>query len=394
TDPDNPAHNSLYQAWDGTSMATPLAAGIAALIKSQFPNMSVADLEERLIDGDDVGNLQMGFRVNALKALTAFNISHTAQTNISEPNNPINITAEIFAADGVTFTVILNYSISGSIFSGIDMVENIPGTWSADIPAQAGGTVVEYYIHAVDSDGNEAYHPLSSPAIPHFFLVGSLGFFTTVSFYDVEAEQGWSLGISSDNASAGIWVREDPIGTWEGTDPVQPEDDHTGAGTICFVTGNVAFTGDNSGAGDVDGGHTTLQSPVFPIAPGLSPILSYWRWFSNDLGFNPGTDNWQVQVRNMDNAWVTLEQTTQSDNSWIEKQFLITNYIENPTSIQLRFIADDSGEGSLVEAGVDDIRIFYAGESAFLPGDVNLDGLISVQDVVLLVAHILGNSAL
>ncbi len=394
TDPDNPAHNSLYQAWDGTSMATPLAAGVAALIKSQYPGMSAADLETRLIDGDDVGNLQMGLRVNALKALTAFNISHTPQTNISDPNNPINIEADIFAAEGSTFTVTLNYAISGSVFSSVNMVEDLPGTWSAEIPGQDGGSVVEYYIHAIDGDGNEAFHPLSSPAVPHFFLVGSLGFFSTVSFDDAETDQGWSLGVTGDNATAGIWVRENPIGTWEDSDPVQPEDDHTEAGTLCFVTGNADFTGDNSGAGDVDGGYTTLESPVYPIAPGLSPIISYWRWYSNDLGYSPGTDAWQVQIRNLDGAWITLEQTSQANNSWIEKQFLVKNYIENPSFLQLRFIADDSGDGSLVEAAVDDIRIFYAGDAGFMPGDVNLDGMISVQDVVLLVAHILGNSTL
>lgn len=393
-DPENPAHNNQYDAWDGTSMATPLAAGIAALIKSQFPNMSVEDLENRLIDGDDVGSLQMGLRINALKALTAFNISHTPQVNITDPNNPTTISVEIFAAEGATFSVDLSYSISGSVFTDLVMIENTLGIWTADIPAQEGGAVVEYYIHAVDGDGNEAFHPLSAPTFPHFFLVGSLGFFTTISFDDVEADQGWSLGVTGDNASAGIWVREDPVGTWEASDPVQPEDDHTGSGTTCFVTANAEFTGENAGAGDVDGGYTTLESPLFPIAPGLSPIVSYWRWYSNDLGFNPGTDSWQVQIRNLDEAWITLEQTTQADNSWIEKQFLVKNYIDNPSFIQLRFIADDSGEGSLVEAAVDDIRIFYAGESAFIPGDVNLDGSISVQDVVLLVGHILGTSTL
>ena len=394
TDPDNPAHNSLYQAWDGTSMATPLVAGIAALVKSQFPNMSVADIEARLMDGDDVGSLQMGLRVNALKALTAFNISHLPLTNITDPADPIPVTAEIFAAEGVDLTVTVNYSISGSLFTEIPMSQDLAGIWSAELPAQAGGTVVEYYIHAEDTDGNEAFDPVTAPSRPHFFLVGSLGFFNTISFDDSESDQGWSLGITGDNASSGTWVREDPIGTWEGTVPIQPEDDHTPAGSICFVTGNAAFDGSNSGDGDVDGGRTTLESPVFPIPPGTTPIISYWRWYSNDQGFNPGTDAWQVLVRNLDADWIPLEQTTQTENDWQEQQFLLKNYIENPTFIQLRFIAEDVGEGSLVEAAVDDIRIFYAGESAFIPGDVNLDGAISVQDVVLLVGHILGNSTL
>ncbi|NQV14384.1 S8 family serine peptidase, partial [bacterium] len=393
-DPENPAHNNLYAAWDGTSMATPLVAGVAALVKSQYPGMSVDDIESRLLDGDDVGSLQMGFRVNSLKALSAFNISHTPQMNITDPGEPIPISAEIFAGDGVALTVTLNYSVSGSIFTDIDMVEDMPGIWSTNIPSQAGGSVVEYYIHVADDAGNEAYHPISAPTNPHFFLVGSLGFFNTISYDDVETNQSWSLGIAGDNASAGIWIREDPVGTWEGADPVQPEDDHTPGGTICFVTGNAIFTGDNAGANDVDGGWTTLESPQLPITAGVSPILSYWRWYSNDLGFSPGSDTWQVMVRNQDDLWITLEQTNESNNSWSEKQFLLDNYLPNSTFIQLRFIAEDAGDGSLVEAAVDDIRLFYAGESAFIPGDLNMDAMINVQDLVLLVAHIMGTSFL
>ena len=55
----------------------------------------------------------------------------------------------------------------------------------------------------------------------------------------------------------------DPIGTTtqNGT-PVQPEDDHTEDGNICFVTGNGDGSG-GEGQADVDGGYTTLYSPEF-----------------------------------------------------------------------------------------------------------------------------------
>lgn len=38
-----------YEAWDGTSMATPVAAGVAALVLERFPDISVTDLMEELI---------------------------------------------------------------------------------------------------------------------------------------------------------------------------------------------------------------------------------------------------------------------------------------------------------------------------------------------------------
>ena len=394
TDPANPSHNSQYQAWDGTSMATPLAAGIAALIKSQFPSITVDALEARLIDGDDVGNLQMGLRVNALKALTSFNVSHTALTNIIDPTDPISVNVETFAEAGTALSLTLYYSISGSEYSTLDMTEVTPNNWTSEIPTPESGSIVEYYIHASDDDGNVVYTPLSAPEFPHFFLVGSDGFFPTLIYDDAETEQGWSLGILGDDATSGFWVRDEPIGTFEGTVPVQPQDDHTPAGSMCFVTGNAAFDGSNSGAGDVDGGATTLESPVYVIPPGVSPVISYWRWYTNDLGFSPGEDSWVVQVRDQNNIWVTLEQTTESDNSWTHHQFLVKHYFQQPNQLQFRFIADDAPGGSLVEAAVDDLHIFYTGEVSFIPGDVNMDTQINIQDLILIVAHILGNSTL
>ena len=393
-DPANPSHNNQYDAWDGTSMATPLVAGIAALVKSHYPAITVDALEARLMDGDDVGNLQMGLRVNALKALTAFNMSHIPLENLINALVPIDLTVETFAEAGASLTVTLHYSVSGSPYASIEMVETTVGSWSGSIPAQEIGSIIEYYIEAVDDEGNIAYQPPAGSERPHFFLIGSPGNFSSLVMDDAESDQGWSLGIASDDATAGLWVREEPIGTMEGFDPVQPNEDHSTVGTHCFVTGNAEFTGDNSGAGDVDGGRTTLESPIYAIPPGVSPVISYWRWYTNNLGFSPGEDSWQVQVRDQSNNWVYLEQTTQSDNSWSEKQFLVRHVFDEATQLQFRFIAEDAPGGSLVEAAMDDFRIFYSGESSFSPGDVNIDGLINIQDLVLIVAHIMGTSTL
>lgn len=394
TDPSNPAHNNQYEAWDGTSMATPLAAGIAALIKSQYPSMGIDAWEARLLDGDDVGNLQMGLRVNALKALTSFNISHAPLTNMLDAITPIDVNVETYAEAGSSLSLTLHYSISGDPYHAVEMIEATPNSWTGQIPSPDAGSIVEYFIEAEDGEGNLVHHPLSAPEIPHFFLVGASSYFPTLVLDDAETDQGWSMGIAGDNATAGLWVREDPIGTWEDSEPLQPDDDHSLAGTMCFVTGNAVFNGTNSGEADVDGGRTTLQSPVYPIAPGISPVVSYWRWYSNDLGDTPGQDTWIVQVRDQNNEWVALEQTTNSDNSWTQHQFLIKHIFEQPNQLQFRFIAEDTPGGSLVEAAVDDFHIFYTGEVQFTPGDVNQDNQINIQDLVLVVAHILGNSTL
>ena len=63
-----------YEEKSGTSMATPVVAGVAALILAENPRMSVDDLRKRLMDSTDPivalkGKTVTGGRINAAKAL-------------------------------------------------------------------------------------------------------------------------------------------------------------------------------------------------------------------------------------------------------------------------------------------------------------------------------------
>ena len=176
-------------------------------------------------------------------------------------------------------------------------------------------------------------------------------------FDDVEMDMAWTLGAEDDDASTGRWERADPFGTEYNSQPVQPEDDHTpGDGHICFVTGN-GTAGGAAGDNDVDGGKTTLLSPVFDLENATSATLSYWRWYTNDLGNSPNQDYWDVELRQGLVGWISLEHTTASDNSWTEHSFDLSDYIELAGEVGFRFVASDEGDGSLVEAAVDDIMV-------------------------------------
>ncbi|MGB8508081.1 MAG: S8 family serine peptidase [Pyrinomonadaceae bacterium] len=68
--------NGQYEEHSGTSMATPVVAGVAALVLSIEPNISVADLKARLIETSDKldslqGKVASGGRVNAARAVGA-----------------------------------------------------------------------------------------------------------------------------------------------------------------------------------------------------------------------------------------------------------------------------------------------------------------------------------
>jgi hypothetical protein len=327
---------------------------------------------------------------NVSSPLPEFGIIHAPIQNMETVVEPITIETIILSINQTISIAELVYSFgAGTITTALT-----PGAGSNEyfgiIPPQSPGTVITYYIHAVDGDGNEYFSPSTAPDIQHFFLIGNTVSFPALFTDDSEADQGWTLGVPSDGASTGIWVREDPNGTTNNGQPLQPEDDHTIDGITAFVTGNAPFDGTNAGDDDVDDGTTTLVTPTMNLLGAVNPVFSYWRWYSNNLGDAPNADDWVVQVTADGQNWFDLEQTSQSEASWIYKQFLLNQYIEMSDQVQVRFIADDSGDGSLVEAAVDDVFILNGISVNLVFGDVDFDGEVSINDVLQIVDYIFG----
>ncbi|MBN1827246.1 MAG: M20/M25/M40 family metallo-hydrolase [Candidatus Eisenbacteria bacterium] len=280
-------------------------------------------------------------------------IVHEPLTDTENTSDPYTVTATVNAAGTLdTDSLLVRYDI-GSGWNEIPLEPSGgAGEYEAEIPAQPGGTFVDYYLLASDESGNRKTHPAGAPAETHSFFVGAI-----TSFYsdDFESDQGWTVGAEGDDATTGIWERGDPQGTTSGGQ-VQPEDDHTPApGVNCYVTGRLAGT--SAGSYDIDGGITTLLSPVFDLSAYNRAGVSYWRWYTNSMGASPGEDDWRVSV-NDGSGWVDLENTTESRNSWTEMVFRLDEVIDLTSTVQFRFIAGDEGSGSLVEAALDDFAIF------------------------------------
>ena len=210
---------------------------------------------------------------------------------------------------------------------------------------------------------------------------------------DFESDSGWVVESSS---SAGLWERAIPNATfYEGQD-VQPGYDHSSDGDYCFVTGN--GVSNSVGFDDVDAGSTILYSPIYDLSDYSTFIVSYWRWYTNNVGDNPGNDLWKVEISNNGgNSWSSLEVTSQTDNFWKNIQLVMNSDLFDFTDqMQFRFIAEDiqypgdSGSGgSIVEAALDDFSILVFEQSNTIPGDINYDLAVDVLDVVLIVNFIL-----
>jgi choice-of-anchor B domain-containing protein len=172
---------------------------------------------------------------------------------------------------------------------------------------------------------------------------------------------GWAR--TGGTATSGLWVWADPVGSGGGI--VQPENDHSLApGVRCWVTGNAASPGSGIGDQDVDNGTTVLTSATFDLSSVQNPVVSYWRWYSNDAGSSPGEDTLRVDISNNNGAsWVAIERLGQSAAQWVQVTVPVANLLAPTNQMRMRFIAEDLSGGSVVEAAIDDFSA-YAGPMA------------------------------
>lgn len=264
-------------------------------------------------------------------------------------------------------------STSGGPFVASALTPTGDGFFRAAIGGLTCGKVIRYYVGAT-VNGVLFTNPPGAPATSY-----ALTTFTDEadSFADaMETDSGWIVGGPDDNATTGQWIRVDPVGT-----AAQPEDDHTVDGTDCWVTGQGAVGG-ALGAADVDNGITTLTSPAFDCTGGEA-YVSYWRWFSNDQGGDPNADSMPVELSNDDGVtWTLLELVNENANAWVFKRFRVADYYPMPSSqVRIRFVARDLGAGSLVEAGVDDLRVVIQTCVPGLPADLDGDGHVGASDL-------------
>lgn len=247
----------------------------------------------------------------------------------------------------------LHYAVNGGSFTTLAMTSTGTNTYSAEIPGLSCFDQVEYFVSS-DSTAGVVNFPSGAPAETFAAEV-----FTDVAV-DVdeafEAASGWTVGDVGDSATTGLWERGDPVGT-----AAQPEDDHTVAGTDCFFTGQ-GLPGGGLGDNDIDGGVTTLRSPLYDMSAG-NVRVGYWRWYSNATGAGPNADVFEVDISNDGGgSWTAVEVVGPAgegtSGGWVYHEFTVDDLIAPTASMQLRFRASDLGDGSLVEAALDDLQVF------------------------------------
>jgi hypothetical protein len=237
----------------------------------------------------------------------------------------------------------------GSGFEAFAMPTLGTNLYAANFPPSTCGTELKYYVSVQTTTGATVTNPSTAPT--GFYTATAANSLTAIFDDNGETNPGWTVVTT---ATDGPWGRGVPVG---GGDRGDPPTDYDGSGQ-CWLTDNV------DGNSDVDAGSTVLTSPI--LNPGSANneelLLTYARWYSNHTGGAPEADVFTVEVSNNGgSSWTTLEVVGPTGpevrGGWFLKTFRLRNTIATTNQMRVRFTASDLGTGSVVEAGVDAVRL-------------------------------------
>ncbi|MFC5817273.1 M14 family zinc carboxypeptidase [Nonomuraea harbinensis] len=175
---------------------------------------------------------------------------------------------------------------------------------------------------------------------------------TTVYSDTFETATGWTVNPNgTDTATLGQWERGDPAAT-SSSGPKQLGT--TVSGSNDLVTGRLA--GSSAGAYDIDGGVTSIQSPLITLPAGGTTSLSL-SWYLAHGSNATSADYFRVRVVGNTTATVFQQAGAASDRdaAWSVATADISSFAGQTVRILIE--AADLSTASLVEAAVDDVRI-------------------------------------
>ena len=174
----------------------------------------------------------------------------------------------------------------------------------------------------------------------------------TVFADNFETAQGWTVNPNgTDTATGGAWERGVP----EATNSGGPKQLATTVSSVNdLVTGRLA--GANANANDVDGGTTSIQSPAIALPATGTLTLTFSYYFAHDKKSSTA-DFFRLKVVGATTSTVLQELgSTANDNAaWTTSAFNVSSFAGQTVRILIE--TADASSASLVEAGVDDVKI-------------------------------------
>ncbi len=323
-----------YGGVGGTSLSTPLVGGCAAVLLSAHPDWTNMQAREALMMTADRAtipdNLYGWGLVNLFDALNynpsgALTIGHHPPLFSSDTLNPYVIDAAITPGHGLDEDSLFLFWRSDTLSTFVR--ENLQSMGSdqyrGEIPAQAEGSVVQYYISAHDTLSYVVNLPLGAPD------------FTFKLFIATES----------------IWFDlEDGLFLWQtgGTG------NHWSMTSVDSHQGKFSLTDSPPGEYDNQADSWAQIEQTFDLSDVPSPQLSFWhkyQFWSGDSGL--------VEI-NTDGGkgWERLSVFADSQGEWTQVSLLLSPYA-GQSSVKFRFRLTSDAAGTGDGWYIDDVQVNF-----------------------------------
>jgi aminopeptidase S len=166
---------------------------------------------------------------------------------------------------------------------------------------------------------------------------------------DFEAPRGWAADpLGDDTATSGRWQRTNPAATTYQAGTVT-------SGSLALVTGGAA--GSSSNANDVDGGSTSVRSAPIRLPDPVGRLT--FRFYLAHSSNSSSADRLETYIEQEDGTRTRVHFEVGAANvdrpAWSTASIPLTPWAGQ--TVRVVFVATDAGAGSVVEAGIDDVRV-------------------------------------
>mgnify|MGYP005848726795 CR=1 FL=1 len=365
---------SGYGLASGTSMATPHVAGAAALIKAKYPNLTLAQIRQRLMTGldplsDTSKTTMSNGRLNVFNTLEDDEIPPAAVTDLAVTAlllTQVELTWTATGDDGMTGNANaydIRFSTTPLNAENWENATRVPGTPKPLAPGstetfRVGGLEPDttYYLglKVLDNVGNAS--PLSN------IVIAKTSAGTIVFEDDMESgEGGWTAVGTHDLWHLSEFRANSPTHAWYYGDKTKRN----------YDTGSA-----NSG---------TLTSPPIDLTTNADVLLTFYEWSQTES--SPAFDRTRVQLStDGGTTWSTVFESHGTDDKWIKRAVSLTSFVGDTKTIHVRFWFDtvDNRFNNFEGWYIDDVQVLVAqpsapGEGPALPNLVMLDANIGLS---------------
>ncbi|MBI3649576.1 MAG: M36 family metallopeptidase [Acidobacteria bacterium] len=211
-------------------------------------------------------------------------------------------------------------------------------------------TVFARHGMGVSASGNNGTTHNAATDVPVDCSGGSS---TEVFFDNFETSLGWTTNLNAtDTATTGQWERGNPEDTNSGG---AKQLGTTISGVNDLVTGRLA--GASAGVNDIDGGVTSIHSPVITLPTTGTLTLSFSSYLAHGSNAT-SADFLRVSIVSGTTTTVVFQKLGQAANvngAWTTNSVSLNAFAGQTVRILIE--AADAATASLVEAGIDDVRI-------------------------------------